>query len=186
MAKWPVHSWQIKSGPTFARLMGIFWGCESWLTGGSPFQQMMWVMEVCHLLCVTQASGRLCSLSHVPIRTLHLSLPNLVQTHLQPAEPTLARSMRNFWEPALLYGLYKIPRVPEALWEEEVFHSPPRLPSRTLHLRRANQASLPSNNVHMVENRSISQFLGLSDPSCKASTIPQQPNAHPLYIMLGK
>lgn len=137
MAKWPVHSWQTQSRPTFAWLLGVFWGCERWPSGGSHFQQMMWAMEVCPLLCVTQAAERLCSPSHVPIRTLNLSHPNLVQTYLQPAEP-----MRNFWEPTLLYGLCKLPCVPKALRKDDALRSAPRIPSKSLHLRRAVQAPL--------------------------------------------
>lgn len=142
MAKWPVHSWQAKSRPTFAWLMGVFWGCERWPAGGSHFQQMMWAMEVCHLLCIMQAAEKLCSPSHVPIRTLNLSHPNLVQTYLQPAEPRLGRNMRNFWEPALLYGLCKLPCVPKAPWKDDVLHSAPRIPSKSLHLHRAIQSPL--------------------------------------------
>lgn len=122
---------------TYGRLLGV-WELADWRVlfaaddvgyGGVP-------------LSVTQAAESLCSPSHVPIRTLHLFLPNLVQTFLQPAEPRLARSMRNFWEPPRLYGLYKVPCVPEALWEDDALHSAPKLPSKPLHLHRAIQAPL--------------------------------------------
>ena len=141
MAQWPVHSWQTKSRPTFAWCMGVFQGSERWPTGRCHFQQMMWIMELCHQLCITQGAEKLCSPSHVPIRTLHPSDPNLVQTYLQPAELRLARILRNFWEPILIYGLCKQPCVPE--WtKDNALHSTPRTSSKSLHLHSTIQAPL--------------------------------------------
>lgn len=181
MAKWPLRSWQAKSRPTFTWFMGVFWGCERWPAGGSCFQQMIWVMEVCHLLCIIQAAERFCSPSHDPIRTLHLSHPNLVHTYLQPAEPRLARSTRNFWDPILICGLCKLPCVPKALWKDDVLHSAPRIPSKSLHLHRAIQTPLYQKHVLSGGNQKHFPLPGSEYPSCKhlrqsrdskASTIP--------------